>query len=67
MAVTKDAVIGSPPDRVMASRETAQLLGVSERTLLRMRGLPKVRLSPGRVGYPRLEVLDWIASRRIAA
>lgn len=55
------------PDRVLNGRETAALLGVSLRTLDRIAavgGLPKIQLSPGRVGFRRRDVLTWLESRR---
>jgi len=56
---------------VLTVAETARLLSVSKFTLLRMRqrggcdGLPFVQLSPGRIGYLRRDVRDFLAARRI--
>jgi hypothetical protein len=58
-------------DAVMSAEQTANLLGVSKFTLLRMRqrpdadGLPFVKLSPNRIGYVRRDVLAFIAARRV--
>ena len=53
-------------DRVLNSKEAAQLLGVSLRTLDRLcqtdGGLKKIRLSPGRVGFRQRDLLAWIES-----
>jgi excisionase family DNA binding protein len=54
------------PDRVLNCKETAELLGVSLRTLDRIAAegsLPKIKLSPGRVGFRQRDVLAWIESR----
>ena len=55
------------PDRVLNAKETAELLGVSLRTLDRIcqtdSGLKKIQLSPGRVGFRQADVLAWIESR----
>lgn len=48
--------------RILNSAECAKFLGVSVRSLERM-SMPRVQLSPRRVGYP-LNLLDqWLESR----
>jgi predicted DNA-binding transcriptional regulator AlpA len=54
--------------RVLSSRQTAALLGLSEATLERLPdGPPRVLLSPRRVGYPLQGVLDWLEGRTKSA
>lgn len=53
-------------DRVLNCKEAAARLGVSLRTLDRIAAdgsLPKIQLSPGRVGFRERDLADWIASR----
>ena len=54
-------------DRIMNSKETAERLGLSLRTLDRIcqteDGLKKIQLSPGRVGFRERDVQIWIESR----
>lgn len=56
--------------RVLSPQQTAQLLGLSEATLERMRKLktgPKyLVLSPRRIGYRAADVLQWSDDRAVA-
>lgn len=58
-------------DLVLTEPEARQLLRVSKITLIRMRkladkgGLPFVKLSPGRIGYLRRDIIDYLAARRV--
>ena len=53
--------------RFVSPRELSQLTGLSVGTLIRLRkigDLPDpVRVSPGRIGWPRAVVETWIESR----
>lgn len=56
------------PDRMLNRVETARMLGISDRTLDRLPDLPRLKLSPSRVGYRLSDVLAWMQSRqRVAA
>ena len=61
----------SVDDMVLTEPEARQLLRVSKITLIRMRkladkgGLPFVKLSPGRIGYLRRDIITYLATRRV--
>jgi hypothetical protein len=61
----------SADDLVLTELEARQLLRVSKITLIRMRkladkgGLPFVKLSPGRIGYLRRDIISYLATRRV--
>ncbi|QXM25477.1 helix-turn-helix domain-containing protein [Elioraea tepida] len=54
--------------KLLSSDEVAEILGVSLRTLERMRidgqGPAYVRLSPRRIAYAERDVIEWIERRR---
>ena len=54
-------------DLILTSRQAAELLTVSLRTLDRLRksnsGPRAIQLSPGRIGFRRSDIAVWIASR----
>jgi hypothetical protein len=58
-------------DQVLTEPEARQLLRLSKVTLIRMRkladkgGLPFVRLSAGRIGYFRRDIVGYLAARRV--
>jgi predicted DNA-binding transcriptional regulator AlpA len=55
------------PDMILNESQVRDATGLSGRTLQRLRleggGPPFVRLTPGRVGYSRHALNEWIASR----
>jgi len=54
--------------QVINRREALEHLGLSSRTLERLdakrEGPPKIRLSPGRIGYRTTDLDAWINARR---
>ena len=54
--------------KVLSRCEALLHLGISDRTLTRMEALgvapPKVRLSPGRVGFRVADLTKWLEERR---
>lgn len=61
----------SGPRLILNEDRTAEVTGLSKRTLQRYRqeggGPPYCRLAPGRVGYPSDALEAWIASRTYAS
>jgi predicted DNA-binding transcriptional regulator AlpA len=52
------------PAQVLTQREVAELLGVHKATLRRMSdGPPQLRISKGRIGYRRSDLLAWQRAR----
>lgn len=60
-----------PGDVVISERDFARLASFSLSTARRLRwinaGPRYLRLSPGRIGYMRRDVLDWLNRRRAGA
>ncbi len=58
-------------DEVLTERQICDLAKISPRTAQRLRqdgsGPPYVTLSPGRIGYLRSDVINWLLSRRVAS
>jgi hypothetical protein len=58
-------------EAVLSTREVSQALGLSTITVKRMRkladcgGLPFVKLSTGRIGYLRRDIISYLATRRV--
>lgn len=61
----------SDPLSIMSLPEVAQMLTVHVSTINRWssagRFAPKVQLGPGRIGFVRRDVIEWIALRRPVA
>lgn len=61
----------SVADTILNEAQAAKATGLSSRTLQRLRleggGPPFVRLTPGRVGYSRRVLEEWIAQRTFAS
>ena len=53
---------GNRIDRILRRKQAAELLGISERTLLRM-SLPSIKISERAVGYRESVIAAHIASR----
>jgi predicted DNA-binding transcriptional regulator AlpA len=57
--------------RVLSEPETAQALGLSQRTFDRLKAVgdvpAKTRLSEGRVGYRVCDIAAWLDARRAGA
>jgi prophage regulatory protein len=60
----------SGADHIVGMKQAAELIGVSIRTLERLcragTGPRKIRLSPGRVGFRRSDIAEWLADREAA-
>jgi predicted DNA-binding transcriptional regulator AlpA len=56
------------PKAVLSAREAATYLSLSRSTFLRLiaNDLPRINLTPGRVGYAKADLDQWIAGRREA-
>jgi hypothetical protein len=54
-------------DDFLDKTEAAALFKISERTLDRLPGLPRIRISERRIVYRRSALLDYINSRSEAA
>lgn len=56
-----------PDDKILSVREVCALIGMSRATFNRMRDrgefIPPIRLSPGRVGWWKSDVLRWLDNR----
>jgi len=72
-AVRSDNAQAQFHDRVLTAPATAEMLGLSEFTLLRKRqlpdagGLPFVQLSAKRIGYRLSDVLAFLNAHRVGA
>jgi predicted DNA-binding transcriptional regulator AlpA len=56
------------PQAILNAQDAARYLGVARSTFLRSIApdLPRVQLTPGRVGFTRADLDAWIAIRREA-
>ena len=56
-----------PDDKILSVREVCALLGMARATFNRLRDrgefIPPIQLSPGRVGWWRSDVLQWLDAR----